>query len=115
MALSEHERHRFEKPVRAYIDARRPPPDIRPELDLAYRCEGQSIEIFEIRPAFQNPDETIEISIANATYVKSRKIWKIFWKRADLIWHRYDPQPTVPTVEDFIKIIDRDQYGCFFG
>jgi hypothetical protein len=115
MALSEHERHRFERPVRKYIEARRPPVHIRPELDLAYRFEGQSVEIFELRPAFQRPAETIEVSVAKATYVKRRQFWKIYWMRADLKWHRYDPVATVPSIEDFLAEIDRDQYGCFFG
>ena len=37
------------------------------------------------------------------------------WMRADLKWHRYEPCPTVPTIEDFIAAIDEDSYGCFFG
>lgn len=115
MALSEHERYRFERPVRAYIETRRPPPHIRPELDLGYRFVGQSIEIFETRPAFRRPDERIEHLIARATYVKSRDDWKIYWMRADRKWHRYEPQATVPTIDEFVAVIDKDPYGCFFG
>ena len=115
MALSEHERHRFEKPVSAFIESRRPPVHIRPELDLGYRFEGQSVEIFEIRPAFKESGEIIENPVAKATYVKNRQIWKIYWMRADLNWHRYEPQATVPSIEDFLAVIDRDPYGCFFG
>ena len=115
MALSELERYGFEKPVRAYIEARRPPPHIRPKLDLGYRFVGQSIEVFEIRPAYQHPGEIIHHAVAKATYVKSRKAWKIYWMRADLKWHRYEPCATVTTIEDFIALIDEDPYGCFFG
>lgn len=115
MALSEHERYRFERPVKTYIESRRPPIHIRPELNLTYRFAGQSVEIFELRPAFQCPDETIEVFIAKATYVKRRQVWKIYWMRGDLKWHRYDPLATVPTIEGFLAEIDRDQYGCFFG
>ena len=115
MALSEHERYRFEKPVRAFVEARRPPPHVRPEVDLSYRIENQSVELFEVRPAFQRPDEMIEHAIAKATYVKSAKMWKIYWMRADLKWHRYEPRATVSKVEEFIAEVDRDPYGCFFG
>ncbi len=115
MALSEIERRRFEKPVRAYIESRRPPPHIRPELDLGYRFVGQSIEVFEIRPAYNRPGETIEHGIAKATYVKSKDIWKIYWMRADLKWHAYEPLATVATIDDFVSAIDEDSYGCFFG
>lgn len=115
MALSEHEQYRFEKPIKAYVEARRPPPHIRPELDFGYRINNQSIELFELRPAFRRPAEIIEHPIAKATYVKSTKTWKIYWMRADLKWHRYDPKATVSNVEEFIAEIDRDSYGCFFG
>jgi len=115
MVLSEHERHRFEKPVRAYVDSRRPPPHIRTELDVGYRIKGQSIEIFELRPAYQDSEETVELAIAKATYVRSRNVWNIYWMRADLQWHRYDPVATVQTVEEFVAVLDQDPYGCFFG
>ena len=115
MAFSEFERHRFEKPVKAYIEAKRPPPHIRPELDLGYRIVGQSVEVFEVRPAFRHPHEKIEHSVARTTYVKSKGIWKIYWLRADLKWHRYEPRATVATIEDFIAVIDEDPFGCFFG
>ncbi len=115
MALSEHERYRFEKPVRAYVESRRPPKHIRSELDLGYRFDGQSAEIFEIRRSIDKPDEIIELSIAKATYVRYRQIWKIYWIRADLTWHRYEPQATVRSIKDFLAVIDKDQHGCFFG
>ena len=109
MALSEHERYRFEKPIKAYVEAKRPPPHIRPELDIGYRFNNQSIELFELRPAFKRSAEIIEHPIAKATYVKSTNM------RADLKWHRYEPKATVSKVEEFIDEIDRDSYGCFFG
>ena len=115
MVLSEHERYRFEKPVRAYVEARRPPPHIRPELDIKYRIVDQSIELFEVRPACKHPDEIIEHPIAKATYVRSKKIWKVYWMRADLKWRRYEPQATVSTIEEFLGVLDQDPYGCFYG
>ena len=115
MALSEHERYRFEKPIRAFVEARRPPPHIRPELDIGYRFNNQSIELFEVRPAFECTDEVIEHPIARATYVKYADAWKIYWMRADLKWHPYEPQAVVSTIKEFIAEIDRDTYGCFFG
>lgn len=115
MALSEHEQHRFEKPVKAFIQLRRPPPHIRPKLDIGYRFENQSVEIFEIRPAFRRPNELVENAVAKATYVKGQQIWKVYWMRADLKWHRYEPQASVKSIEDFLAVVDEDQYGCFFG
>jgi len=115
MTLSEFETKRFKKAVAAFIEKRRPPPHIRPELDLAYRLANQSVEIFEIRPVWDNPKEKMEHPVAKATYVKSRKVWKVYWMRADLKWHSYPPVPQVKTVEQFLSLVEEDKHACFFG
>ena len=76
-----------------YLEKIRPPVHIRNELDIVYRIENQSVELFEIRPAFQKPNLKIEHAIAKATYVKRAKEWWLYWMRADLSWHRYEPVP----------------------
>ena len=115
MAFSEFEEKRYAKTVHAYIEKRRPPVYLRKEIDLSYRLKGQSIEIFEVRPAWDDPNTIIEHPVAKATYVKSKGIWKIYWQRADLKWHRYDPVPLVETLDDFILVVEKDEYACFFG
>jgi hypothetical protein len=82
---------------------------------LAFRIEGQSVVIVEVRPRWRHPSEKAEQGIAKATYVKSRGVWKVFWQRADLRWHRYDPDPEVESLGEFLKIVDRDEFGAFFG
>ena len=115
MALSEFEVARFEKPVRAYVEQRRPSPPIRKELDYGFRWTGQSIEIFEMRPHWRKPEITLESPIAKATYVKSKRMWKIYWMRADLRWHRYEPHPSSDSIEEFLEVVDKDTWGCFYG
>ena len=115
MGFSEFEIEKYKKIVREYVEKHRPPPHIRNEVDLSFRVKGQSVEIFEIRPMWNNPNETIEESVAKATYVKSRNIWKIFWQRADLKWHSYEPEPEVNTLEEFLKVVEEDEYCCFYG
>ena len=77
--------------------------------------KDQSVEIFEIRPIWNNPKEKHEIAIAKATYVKSRQCWRVFWQRSDMKWHRYEPAPEVRLVEDFLALVEQDEHGCFFG
>ena len=115
MAISEFEIKRCEKEMEKFLEARRPPPSIRHELDMSYRIDNQSIEIFSIRPDWQDPNKTMEESHAKATFVKSKGIWKIFWQRADLKWHSYEPAPTVRHLEEFLEIVKSDQHACFFG
>jgi len=116
MAISEFEIKRCEQLVQKYLDGRRPPAHIRPELDLGYRMNGQSVEMFEIRPVWKGqPGEKMELPFAKATYVKSKAVWKVYWQRADLKWHRYEPNSEVKSLEDFLAVVEKDEYCCFYG
>ena len=115
MPISEFEIKRIEKLVGQFVEKRRPESHIRNKLDLAFRISEQSFEIFEIRPQWDNPRKKIENPIAKATYVKSKKIWKLFWLRVDLKWHSYTPFPTSKSLERIIDVIDSDENCCFWG
>ncbi len=115
MALSEFETKRCERVLQKFMDKRRPPVHLRDKLDFGFCINGQSVEIFEIRPVWDDPDRIMERSFAKATFVKSRKHWTVFWKRADLKWHRYDPNPVANSIDEFVSIVDEGKYACFFG
>ena len=76
---------------------------------------GQSIEVVEVRPHWQDPDKNIELPVAKTTFVKSRKVWKVYWMRQDLKWHSYEPDPEVDSLEDFLAVLETDEFCCFWG
>ncbi len=115
MELSELEQRRIQKAVDGFLEKRRPPPDLRKKLDLGYRLEGQSLTLLEIRPIWNDPSQFMECPMAKATYVKTRKTWRVFWQRADMKWHSYPLSPEVRTVEEFLALVDYDQKGYFWG
>ena len=115
MAFNDLERKRFQKLVGAFVEQIRPPGHIRPQLDFGFRITSQSIELFEIRPQWDKPKIKHEHSFAKATFVRTRNRWKIYWKRADLKWHGYEPLPEVSTVEEFLTAVKQDECACFFG
>jgi hypothetical protein len=115
VAFTEFERARNNKAVAWFLERRRPPPHIRTKLDVAFRVQGQSIEILTVRPHWQDENRIVETPVAKATYNRKKKIWKVFWQRADLKWHSYQPHPETRTIEDFLAIVDEDEYCCFFG
>lgn len=115
MSLSEFEIKRAEKVIQGFLEKHRPPPHIRPQLDLGGRVSGQSVEIFSIRPRYDDPSIRMETPAAKATYVKSRGLWKVYWMRADLKWHAYEPQAEVKSLEAFLDLVGEDAHACFFG
>ena len=115
MALTQLEKARCERDIAKFLERRRPPVNVRPQLDIGYRISGQSVEIFEVRPQWQNPTEKREHPVAKATFVRTRNHWRVFWMRRDLKWHGYEPNPYVHSLEAFLNVVDRDEYCCFFG
>lgn len=115
MAISEFEIKKCERELNKFLANKRPPPHIRKELDFGYRIESQSVVLFEIRPEWKNPENVMELPFAKTTYVKTQKVWKIYWQRQDLKWHSYEPAPEVKHFEDFLAIVSEDACACFFG
>ena len=115
MAFSEFESKKYEMVARQFVERRRPPAHLRGKIDLSCRVRGQSVEIFHIRPLGNHPEGQVEEAVAKARYVKAHGIWKLYWLRADLRWHRYDPSPEANSLEEVLQIVGDDEYGCFFG
>lgn len=113
--LNEFDKKKVEAVVGAFIEKRRPPPHIRKELDLGFRLTGHSVEIFEVRPVWNGNGETHEVPVAKATFVMSRKVWKLYWQRQNLKWYGYEPLPEVRAIEAIVAEIDADPHACFWG
>ena len=115
MAFSEIETKRIEKAMEAFLAKRRPPAELRGQVDLAYRISGQTVEIFEIRPRWDEPSQKLESAVAKATYARTTDRWKIYWQRFNEKWVPYPPSPEVRSLEAALDVIDQDVQGCFFG
>ena len=115
LGFCQFEEKRFEMLAGRFVEGRRPRLEIRDKVDLGFRIEKQSLFIFEIRPVFQHPEKKHEIMIAKTTFVRTQNVWKIYWMRADMKWHLYEPDGEVDTIEEFFEVVDRDEYSCFWG
>ena len=67
MASNDIEKKRRDRNLSAYMERVRSEPSIRNKLDISFRIKGHSVEVFEIRPSYQAPEEKIEIPVAKAT------------------------------------------------
>ena len=101
--------------MEGFLKKRRPPEHIRPELDFGYVVDGQSVELLEIRPHWRDPSQIQKMPFAKATYVKSNRTWKVYWKRASGKWESYTPNPVVKDIGEFTEVVDKDAHYCFFG
>ncbi|MEL6942608.1 MAG: DUF3024 domain-containing protein [Bacteroidota bacterium] len=105
----------LQKELENFLEKRRPPVEMRNQVDIGFSFVSQVVEIFEIRPHFKDEDKILNIPIAKSRYIKSRGIWKIYWRRGNGKWEAYDPQFEVSSLSDFLKIVDEDEHYCFWG
>ena len=103
--------------VESYIESKRPPLEIRKELDLGFKYEKNTFEIFEVRPVWNSsdPNDYQKSSFAKFRYIKTMKIWKLYWMRASGKWESYEPFPESSSVDKIIDCIETDANGCFYG
>jgi hypothetical protein len=108
-------KHILEQEIKQFLKEIRPPIEIRSKLDIGYSFIENSLEIFEIRPRWDDPSIIMNSSVAKTKFIKSKNIWKIYWKRANGKWVIYDPKPEVKTLSEFFKILKKDEYCVFWG
>jgi hypothetical protein len=90
-------------------------PEYKDELSIEYRVYRQDVVIFERRPAYNKPNETIEIPSAKIKYFRTKHEWRLFWMRKDLKWHIYKPFSSSVNLSDLMIEVESDPHGCFWG
>jgi len=114
MAFSEIELYKINNFVGTLCKLKAPE-SIRDQLRYEYTIENQDVIIYEIRPRWNKPDEQTRLPCAKLKFVRSQNVWKLFWHRADMKWHAYDPCKSARDLAELIAEIDTDPHGCFFG
>ena len=114
MPFNDIELHKIKKAVGSLCD-KRTPQHKKDQLRYDYEIEKQNVFIYEIRPLWNNPKEFTKLSFAKLTYVKSQRIWKLYWQRANGKWIKYTDKNWNKSLGALIQEIDYDEFGCFFG
>ena len=115
MAFTEQQLSEITAMMDHYIAEHRPPEHIRPQLDIGWRRDKQSVFLFEIRPQWNDKSVTRHDDFAKATWVETKKQWNIFWMRASGRWFRYEPLEWAGNLQRFLLEVEKDPYGCFKG
>lgn len=114
MSFNELEIQRIKKVVGGFCNEKTSPA-LKHKLRYDYIIEKQNVFIREIRPLWNNPEENTELPFAKITWVKSQKIWKLYWQRASGKWLQYEAHHKNKNLDEVIRAINDDIYGCFFG
>ena len=112
--ISSFGRKRVSNLINRYCDQRVPPP-IRAEPELRFRFEGNSVLLYERRPAWNRPGEWTESNVAKFRYFVGREEWVLYWRDRYGRWKRYDLLGASLVFEDLLSQVDEDPTGIFWG
>ncbi len=87
--------------------------DVADRVGIASEKIGDSYVLYESRPVWgDNLKPWTKSEVAKITFVKRRKIWKLFWKRASGKW---EPYGEYKSINNALNIVNKDTDGCFWG
>ncbi len=102
--------------LKSFIESLRPEEEeILKQLDFGYSWDGQYAFLYEIRPQWDNPTKIRHHEFAKLRFIKSSKIWKLYWLRGSGKWESYKPVPDSKILQKLLEEISNDKFGCFFG
>ncbi len=106
----------IEEQLKSFIEILRPTEaGVRMKLDFGYSWDGQTVLIFEIRPKWDDPSIILQHEVAKLRYIKTSKVWKVYWLRGSGNWELYKPLSEHSNLKSVLAEIENDKHHCFFG
>ena len=114
MALPDLTRRLVEEKLGEYCK-RRIPAHLLDRVRVGFKIRGNSVTLFEERPAFGFPGKWVDIVVAQLRFNPKRNEWTLYCADRNSRWHEYFD--TVPTrdLDDLIREVDEDPTGIFWG
>lgn len=115
MPIPENELRECLRAAGAFIEKRRPRPEIRHLLDFRADIEKSALVLSQVRPKYQDPTVIRNFPFAKVRWIGTRRQWRLYWMRGNLKWHAYEADRPLTDIAEILEEIDRDTHGCFFG
>ena len=103
--------------IRRLAEGRVPPRARRHRAGVDVDVHGQAVTIIERRAPWSptiGPDPT-SVPIAQLRFHRMTRRWQLYWRDADLHWHRYDGLGPTTHVDPLLAEIDADPQAHFWG
>jgi len=73
------------------------------------------VTISEKRPAFDNPSQWVDISVAQFRYHPAKNLWTLYCADRNSRWHMYDEVAPTKSLQTLLEEVDEDPTGIFWG
>jgi len=114
MALPEKIRKQVTEILPAYCAARCPA-NFKDEVRLGFMFRGNSVTLFEERPAFLIPGKWVEIVVAQFRYDHKSRLWMLYAADRNSRWFRYWEIEPSRDFSDLLGEVEADPTGIFWG
>lgn len=114
MALSELTKRQVEKILASYCSERLPV-YLHDKLRLGFRFRGDSVTLYEERPALAKPGVWVEIVVAQFRFTPQSGEWTLYWADRNSKWREYDLIEPTRNFETLLKEVHEDPTGIFWG
>lgn len=94
---------------------KRPPAQIRNEIQYVYRVEARGVVLAERRPAYRADLGWTESPVAKFRFTKKWSQWALYWRDRHQRWHEYDLVPPAERLATLFAEVMRDPTGIFWG
>jgi len=91
------------------------PSQHRSKIGFLVKAQYNRITIAEKRPLFGDSSRTSCSEFCQVRYTDFDNRWHLYWKRKTGKWWTYVPKKAVYTINDCIRDVDEDGWGCFWG
>lgn len=100
--------------INLYLSSRIPS-HLTSEIGFLVKAQYNRITIAEKRPLFGDPSMTSCSEVCQMRYTDFDNRWHLYWKRKTGKWWPYVPKATVYAINDCLRELDEDGWGCFWG
>jgi len=114
MPLPELTKKQIEKKLGVYCKAKAPT-QCKDEFRLGFTFRGNSVTLFEERPAFMKPDTWVQIVVAQFRFSPLSKAWTLYCADRNSKWHLYSEIDPALNFEVLLEEVDDDPTGIFWG
>ncbi len=114
MPLPAVEKKLVEQTLSQYCE-KKIPLHVRDKVRLNYRFRGNSVTLFEERPAFNIPDKWVDISVAQFRYEPLKKLWTLYCADRNSRWHKYYEVDPAKSLQTLLDEVEEDPTGIFWG
>jgi Protein of unknown function (DUF3024) len=95
----------------------RVPEHARHQVRIECEVSGRDLTVVERHPPWppEAGPEWMRTPVARLRYVRSRRVWRLYWIDSDDRWHEYPELPFAPDVADLLAELEEDPTALFWG